>query len=139
MDQLVQFISDQWLLVTAFVMVLVAVIAYEIRQGAGGGKRLDASAATQLYNRDQAQFVDLRGDQEFRAGHLPGALHLPANATDERLKRVKKARAVIVYDENGLQLNKGLQRLKSAGIENVYGLRGGIAAWRTAGYPIEKK
>ncbi len=41
--------------------------------------------------------VDVRSAEEYAAGHLPGALHLPADQVQERLAELPTDRPVVPY------------------------------------------
>ena len=41
--------------------------------------------------------VDVRSVEEYRAGHLPGARHIPADALPNRLAAVPRDRPVVTY------------------------------------------
>lgn len=141
MDQLFEFIANHWLLSLALVAVIIAIIVNEARHWKSGASSLDPSAATQLYNRQEALFIDTRADADYRKAHLPGALHLPANAIGERLNKLDryKDKPLIVYCSNGMQSGRVVSQLKQRGFAQVYQLRGGLAAWQGAGYPLEGK
>lgn len=141
MDQFVEFVGNHWLLALGFVVVLLAIIVNEARQLKSGSSSLDPSAATQLFNRQEAVFVDLRGEAEFRKAHLPGAQSLPASALAERATKLDrfKNKPVIVYCANGMQSGRAAAELRKLGFAQVYQLRGGLASWQSAGYPLEGK
>jgi rhodanese-related sulfurtransferase len=41
--------------------------------------------------------VDVRGAEEYAAGHVPGAIHIPAEELPRRLGEVPQDRAVVTY------------------------------------------
>ncbi len=49
--------------------------------------------------REQAErtVIDVRGPDEYRAGHLPGALNIPADQLQERLADTPTNRPVVTY------------------------------------------
>ncbi|NYD76629.1 sulfurtransferase [Arthrobacter cupressi] len=103
---------------------------------------------------------DPHGHDHYLAGHLPGAafvdLHheladpsaegegrhpLPAPEALQRSARawgINDGDTVVAYDDNG---NTAAARawwlLRDAGLESVFLLDGGLAAWRAAGLPVE--
>lgn len=142
MDRILEFAANNYLLMLLLVGVLIAIAINELRLAANGVKSLEPGAATQLYNRDQAQFVDIRGDAEFHKGHLPEALNVPQSSLSKGLgaKLEKdKARPIIVYCTSGMQSGRAASTLKKQGFTNVYQLKGGFNAWHSAGFPIERK
>ncbi len=41
--------------------------------------------------------IDVRGADEYRAGHVPGALNIPADQLQERLADIPTNRPVVTY------------------------------------------
>lgn len=84
--------------------------------------------------------VDARTDEEFRDGHLPGAMLIPFNhltAVVERLPRNKET-PILLYCRSARRTEQGMMALRLLGYRQVYHIRGGIEAWKAAGKPIEK-
>lgn len=142
MDRILEFAANNYLLVLLLVGVAAALVVNELLIATRGVKALEPGTATQLYNRDGALFVDLRGDAEFHKGHLPDALHVPQSAIAKgpggKLEKDKE-RPVIVYCTSGMQSGKAATALKKQGFTNVYQLKGGFQAWQSAGFPVERK
>lgn len=84
--------------------------------------------------------VDVRSGFEFRAGHIPGALHAPFWKVLLRLARLPQDRRtpLVVACEHGprAQLVAGL--LRGRGYADVQLLAGHMAQWRRAGLPLER-
>ena len=84
--------------------------------------------------------IDVRSGFEFRAGHIPGAIHAPNWKILICLARIPsdKNAELVVTCEHGprAQLAKGL--LGAIGYRNVILLDGHMAAWRKAAGPMEK-
>jgi rhodanese-related sulfurtransferase len=41
--------------------------------------------------------IDVRSEEEYAAGHIPGALHIPADEVATRLNEIPKDRPVVPY------------------------------------------
>jgi len=84
--------------------------------------------------------LDVRSGFEFRAGHIPGAIHTPALKILLRMAHLPsdKNTELVLTCEHGprAQLAKGV--LGVLGYGNVTLLEGHMAAWRQAGRPLEK-
>jgi rhodanese-related sulfurtransferase len=84
--------------------------------------------------------IDVRIGFEFRAGHIPGAIHAPTWKILLRLARIPsdKNAELVVTCEHGprAQIAKGLLGL--FGYRNVALLAGHMAGWRQAGRPLER-
>lgn len=51
----------------------------------------------QLNTPESPTVVDVRGAEAYAAGHIPGALHIPADEVDARLAEIPRDRAVVPY------------------------------------------
>lgn len=80
-----------------------------------------------------AAFLDVRENSEWNAGHVPGAVHVPArNVSDQAPKRLPKGRPVVVACRTGARSRGATRMLREKGIE-AYNLSGGLAAWESSG------
>jgi rhodanese-related sulfurtransferase len=52
---------------------------------------------TLLQGEPQPVVIDVRGDEEFAAGHVPGALHIPGGDLATRLAEIPRGRPVVTY------------------------------------------
>lgn len=76
--------------------------------------------------------VDVRSTAEYRAGHLPGAIHLPFWLLPFRYKILIAARdgLLVVYCEHGPRAVMARQMLLKRGFADVRCLRGHMQSWR---------
>jgi len=101
---------------------------------------LSPTEATIWINRRKAHVLDLRTEEAFKAGHLPGAkLASMANLIGaiETLKLDRKRPLVLVCD-NGSQSRKVLAQVQKLEFVEVGILEGGVQAWKTAALPLVK-
>lgn len=140
-ERILEFSGNHLVLVLALVGVALALIITELRRLRSGVQSLEPSAATQLYNREEAVFVDIRPEADFRKAHLPGAISLPEADLSSRLDNLKRyeQRPLVLYCNNGMRSARAAGQIRQAGHARVYELKGGLAAWQTAGYPLEGK
>jgi rhodanese-related sulfurtransferase len=114
----------------------------EISRLTGGGtSQLGTLEATRLMNQGaNVLILDVREAQEFALGHLPRARNVPLKELPGRTGEFTKfkARPVIVTCKSGLRAAGAVRALRAAGFEQVYQLRGGVAAWQQASLPLEK-
>lgn len=104
------------------------------------GKRATPLEVTQMINRGKTTVVDVRSAEEFAAGHLRDAKHIPLADLGTRIGELEKSksRAVIIVCQSGARADKAVRQLAAAGFNDVVRLDGGIAAWQAAGLPIAK-
>jgi len=94
--------------------------------------------AARIARGDAPVVVDVRSEAEFRAGHVPGALHLPYQDAAARASEIPGPRSapVVVYCERGPRAEKAQGALRAAGFADVRLLEGHMAGWRDAGRPL---
>ena len=133
-----KFILDNWMLI-ALALGSGAMLLMPVLQGAAGGG-ISAAQAVQLMNRDKAVVVDVCSGDEYAAGHVAGARHVPLNELTERLGSVvkNKSQPLILVCASGLRSRRALAMAKKMGYDNAHSLQGGLKAWQDAHLPIEK-
>ena len=84
-----------------------------------------------------ALILDVRSEQEYGGGHVPGAINLPHDELENRLIELndEKDRPLIVYCESGRRAGAAESILIGAGFSDVRHLEGDMRAWRAAGRP----
>lgn len=75
-----------------------------------------------------AILIDVRSNQEFREGHLQGAINIPDFEITKRIEKEipKKNQLIVLYCQYGGRSRKVLNQMKRLGYTNVYNLYGGI-------------
>jgi rhodanese-related sulfurtransferase len=83
--------------------------------------------------------VDVRSNREYRAGHVPGAIHLPFWLAYARADEIDapKDELVIVYCAHGPRAGIGKAALVREGFTQVRYLQGHMKEWNKAGLPVE--
>lgn len=139
--QIIEFTGNHPFLILAFVGTLAALIYSEISRRLSGMQTVGAIEATQLSNRENAIFLDIREDREYQGGHIPEAIHIPLSQLSTRASELKKYKdnPVIAYCRSGSRSNAAGSVLKKSGFETVYNLGGGIIAWEKANLPVSTK
>ncbi len=96
--------------------------------------------ASVLYAEKKAVIVDVREDDEWKAEHIAGAVHIPLDQLKDRLPELQayKDTAVIAQCRGGKRSLKAMEVLKSAGFTKVYSMDGGLQAWTEQGLAITK-
>lgn len=142
LHQIMPFVIKHWALCSAFAIVAVLLVFEELKnQGAGSGK-LSAAAVTHLINREEGLVVDVRDANAFRDGHIVNAKNIPLPDIDhmqEKLLTTHREKPVILVDASGLKTPALLIRLKKAGFQRIFVLKGGMDSWKMDNMPVTKK
>jgi rhodanese-related sulfurtransferase len=104
---------------------------------------LEAVDARELLARLQDERVivlDLRPEEEYRAGHIPGAHSVPLERLEAYLQHIPKDREVIAYCRGPYCVfsDEAVALLHSRGYQ-ARRLAQGLPDWRAAGMPVERE
>jgi len=102
------------------------------------GCDLTPAEAQALVAEGKAVLVDVREDSEWRAGHIPGAVHLPLSRFAQGTGRLPRDRRVILYCLSGNRSGRALGECARLGLAVDSHVAGGISAWQRAGLPVER-
>jgi len=82
--------------------------------------------------------IDVRPEVEFMAGHLPGAINMPPDELEKRLKMLDIEQEVVAYcrGPHCVYSFDAVESLRSKGIK-ASRLEEGFPEWKSAGYPVE--
>lgn len=77
----------------------------------------------------KAQVIDLREKEEFRGGHILGARNMPYTVFKSMIPSIRKDQPIYLYDQKRTLSVRAAYKLKRAGFENIYILKGGFQNW----------
>ncbi|MEW5864016.1 MAG: metalloregulator ArsR/SmtB family transcription factor [Pseudomonadota bacterium] len=83
--------------------------------------------------------LDVRPEEEYAAGHLPGAINVPLDRLERALARLPKRREIVAYCRGPycLMSFEAVARLRKRGFR-ARRLENGFPEWRAAGLPVER-
>ncbi len=84
--------------------------------------------------------IDVRESDEFEAGHIPGARHVPRGHLESRIEGAAPDRSqrVVLYCASGNRSALAADTLERLlGYEHVESMTGGITLWKDRGYDVE--
>ena len=112
---------------------------------AARGWSLDAVEAMTLAGRPDVALIDLREKREReKHGIIPGSLHAPYGELQENIAAgglvhelaAATGKRIVFYCAFGERSAMAVQAAQDAGIASACHIRGGIAAWKSAGGPL---
>jgi rhodanese-related sulfurtransferase len=136
---ILQFVVKYWYLFLALAAI-VALLAFDfVRQAIRRANSLSPAEAVQWINRRDAVVLDVRKADEFQAGHVVGAINIPAAEFEQRAKELDKykSRPIVVTCRAGQDAPAIAAQLRVRGLE-ASELHGGIAEWERAQLPVAK-
>ncbi len=134
-----QFASQHTILTLAWVVLLVLVIVTTIKGLFSKIKMVSNSEATHLINKEEAVVVDTRNRDDFRKGHISGALNIQAadikKGSFSELEKYK-TKPVIVACATGHSAHESAATLYTSGFQQVLILKEGISGWNGENLPL---
>jgi rhodanese-related sulfurtransferase len=112
----------------------------EAESKSAGIQSITPTEASKMFAAKEAVIIDVREQNEWDAGHIPGAIHIPVASLNSRLAELEqyKDSPVIMQCRSGRRSAQGAVALNAAGFKNLYNMEGGILAWDKAGLETEK-
>ena len=103
-------------------------------------KRVDVDEFDKLRANKDIVVLDVRTEREFKAGHIPGAVNIDANAADfeEKVAKLDKNKTYLVHCGAGGRSARACKKLEGMGFKELYDLAPGFTGWQKAGKPAEK-
>jgi hydroxyacylglutathione hydrolase len=99
-------------------------------------RQLDAHVLRKTASDQRVQIVDVRGPDEWRRGHLPGAIHIPLAALPDRIGELNTSAPIVLHCKGGGRSSIATSFLQARGISNVSNLAGGYEGWVENGFEV---
>jgi len=137
MDKFLEFTGNHVLLVSALMISFFVLVFSELRRKAGGLVNVEAGDAVKLINND-AVVIDIRSAEAFARGHIVNARNIPNDELDARIDQLDqyKSTPIVAVCDAGVTTTGAVNKLRGAGFESVFGLKGGMSGWGQAGLPV---
>lgn len=137
MAQFIQFIGQEWMIVSVLLGLAAALMWHESKKG---GAALSPAQMTAMVNAEEAVILDIREAKDFKLGHIVGAINVPHTKLVKELPNLEKykSKAIVVVCRFGQTAGGSSKQLKEAGFERVFKLAGGITEWQAQQMPVVK-
>jgi sulfur-carrier protein adenylyltransferase/sulfurtransferase len=110
-----------------------------LQQVKGEIAEVDSTRARELLDSGEPLVLDVREQDEWDEGHLPGAIHIPRGNLESRIERAESdhTRQIVVYCAAGNRSAFAAKTLEELGYEDVVSIAGGFTDWKRNGFPVE--
>src|SRR2546430_6809809 len=100
---------------------------------------VDAVRAREVIENDDPVIVDVREQDEWDEGHIPGAIHIPRGYLESRIEGAApdRSRQILLYCSAGNRSAFAAKTLQDLGYDESVSLAGGFTDWKRNGFPVE--
>ena len=99
-------------------------------------RQLDAAQVKKTKGGGNLQIVDVRAPDEWRRGHLPGAIHIPLASLPDRLGELDASSPIVLQCKGGGRSAIATSFLQSHGIAGATNMVGGYESWVKHGFEV---
>ncbi|HND08057.1 MAG TPA: rhodanese-like domain-containing protein, partial [Candidatus Obscuribacter sp.] len=92
-----------------------------------------------LEAKNELLVIDVRRRGEFASGHVPGAMNIPLSELPEQVSKVPAGCPLAVICAAGYRSTIAKGILERQGLKQLMNVKGGTAAWKSAGYPLQEE
>ena len=100
--------------------------------------RLTSDEANHMRKDDDVVIVDVRRDDEYKAGHVTGAVHIPVDDMLSRIQELPKGKKLLFICAQGVRSGLACEMAGAMGIDqdNLYNIEDGTPGWGDNGHSI---
>lgn len=105
-----------------------------------GFSRVGVADFEKLWQEKKYPVLDVRTEDEFKDGHIPGAVNLDVldNSFEKKVAALDKSKTYLVHCAAGRRSANAAEEMKKLGFKSVVDLAPGFNGWKAAGKPVEK-
>jgi rhodanese-related sulfurtransferase/DNA-binding transcriptional ArsR family regulator len=109
----------------------------QFREGREGMEPVDGAGLLERVKQGETTVLDVRPAEEFRAGHLPGAVSIPLRELEQRLAELPRDREIVAYCRGPycVLAIQAVELLRSKGLRAMR-LEESVHDWETRGVPL---
>ena len=101
-------------------------------QESTAGKTVSQKKFQRLMKKKNTVLLDVRSTDEYKDGHIPGALQIDVLIREDFKKQVAtldKGKRYLVYCRSGKRSKEAMELMKGSGFTKLYDLEGGFSKW----------
>ncbi|MEI4220242.1 MAG: rhodanese-like domain-containing protein [Candidatus Dasytiphilus stammeri] len=143
MSEIIQFYSSHLIICNTWLILLVLTVVFTLKSSLVTRINLiTCTEATLLMNKQSAQVIDIRTQQEYYQGHICNSINILSSNIkkdywQELVKQYKSYPIIIVGSgRNNIEENQFALQIKKLGFLNIYILEGGIIGWNKEHLPL---
>ncbi len=105
-----------------------------------GIRRVSVAEFEQLLQEKKYTVLDVRTEDEFKSGHIPGAVNLDVldASFEKKVAALDKSKTYLVHCAAGRRSANAATQMQELGFKSLIDLGPGFNGWKAAGKPVEK-
>lgn len=113
-------------------------VARDYFEERGAMEAVEGGELRRRVKRGEVTVLDVRPPEEYRAGHIPGAISIPVGELKARLKELPKGREVVAYCRGPycVMAVDAVELLRKKGF-TAHRMEQGVVDWRARGWRVE--
>ena len=102
--------------------------------------RITCSEAHEFYGKENNYFIDVRNDDEYESGHIPGSLHIPVDKFLQSIDQLPQEGNLYFICAAGARSGLACEFSASFSIDEdrLFNIYEGMPTWISKGLPVEK-
>ena len=132
-----EFINNNLIISAGLILSFLLLIFNELRIKKQQIANIDPYKAVQLIN-SGANIFDVRSAELFKKGHIVNSKNFNSEQIIAKQKSLINKTTVVIC-ETGQSSSKIVNEMRALGVENIFGISGGIAGWSEANMPLVSK
>lgn len=121
-------------------LILLSLLLISACGAASGSQNISSATLFNQLQNEEMLILDVRTPEEYRAGHVPGAINIPHTELSRQIDKLTnyKNSPVVVYCRSGRRAGVANNILSKAGFQQLLHLEGDIIGWEAGNFPLEK-
>jgi len=113
-------------------------VTHQFLEERGAMEPVDLEELVQRIRCDEVTVLDVRPSEEYRAGHIPGALSVPLSEIEKHLTELPRKREIVAYCRGPycVMALEAVEVLRANGFQAIR-FEEGVPDWRARGVPVE--
>ncbi|WWO96177.1 MAG: rhodanese-like domain-containing protein [Candidatus Dasytiphilus stammeri] len=142
MSEIIQFYSSHPIICNTWLILLVLTVVFTMKSSlVSRVNMISCTEATLLMNKQSAQVIDIRTQQEYYQGHIYNSINiLSSNIKKDYLPELVKYKSypiiIVGSGRNNMEENQFAFKIKKLGFIKIYILEGGIMVWKKEHLPL---
>ncbi len=120
--------------------MLLALLSVLMFSAVAHAKDITGKQALEILKDPSVVLIDVRTPQEFKSGHIEGAIMIDFYSKDfkEQIAKLDKSKTYVLFCRSDNRSGQAEKIMNAMGFNNTYDVKGGVIKWMQDGLPLVK-